>query len=102
MIRIERTKTFRLWLESLDDPRAIERISIRMARLQSGLFGNVKYFSGIGELKIDYGPGYRVYFLKDGNNYVLLLCAGDKSSQRRDIARALDLATEWKAERKGQ
>jgi putative addiction module killer protein len=59
-----------------------------------GLLGDAKYFDGIGELRIDYGPGYRVYFVKRGNAIVILLCGGDKSSQQHDIAKAKELAKE--------
>jgi len=53
-----------------------------------------KYFGGIGELRIDFGPGYRLYFVKRGNAVIILLCGGDKSSQKRDIKKALNMATE--------
>ena len=73
---------------------AVQRITIRVARLQAGLFGDVKFFDGIGELRIDYGPGYRVYFVRRGAVVVLLLCGGDKTTQQRDIAYAKTLAKE--------
>jgi putative addiction module killer protein len=63
-------------------------------RLTLGLFGDAKFFDGIGELRIDYGPGYRLYFMRRGNTVVLLLCGGDKSTQKRDIQRAKELAEE--------
>ena len=64
-------------------------------RLQSGLFGDVKPVGqGLSELRIDYGPGYRVYFLQQGRVVIILLCGGDKGSQRRDIERAQRLAAE--------
>jgi len=56
--------------------------------------GDVKYFDGLGEIRIDYGPGYRLYFVKRGNTVVILLCGGDKDSQRRDINMAKNLAKE--------
>ena len=59
-----------------------------------GLLGDAKYFSGIGELRIDYGPGYRVYFVKRGNTLIVLLCGGDKSTQDKDIKRAMKMAKE--------
>lgn len=70
----------------------------RILRLEAGAFGDVKFFAGIGELRCDFGPGYRVYFAKRGNRIVLLLAGGDKASQRRDIELALRLADEWKDE----
>jgi putative addiction module killer protein len=65
---------------------------VRLDRIELGLLGDAKYFDGIGELRIDYGPGYRVYFVKRGKAIVILLCGGDKSSQQRDIAKARQLA----------
>ena len=63
-------------------------------RLQSGLMGDVKRFDGIGELRVDFGPGYRVYFVQSGKTLIVLLCGGDKSTQKRDIARAKEMAKE--------
>ena len=94
MIEIQQTAHFSKWYLALKDRRAAERIALRLVRLQSGLFGDVKFFDGIGEVRIDYGPGYRVYFVQRGDVLVILLCGGDKSTQRRDIARALDMAKE--------
>lgn len=78
----------------LNDIRAVERIGIRIARVQSGLLGDAKFFDGIGELRIDHGPGYRLYFVKRGNEVVILLCGGDKSTQKRDIKKAIKMAKE--------
>lgn len=94
MIEIQQTAHFPKCYLALKDRRAAERIALRLVRLQSGLFGDVKFFDGIGELRVDYGPGYRVYFVQRGDVLVILLCGGDKSTQRRDIARALDMAKE--------
>ena len=67
----------------------------RLARIgREGHFGDVKYFDGIGELRIDYGPGYRVYFVRLGEMIVILLCGGDKDSQNRDIQLAITMAKE--------
>jgi putative addiction module killer protein len=66
----------------------------RIARIEVGLFGDAKFFDGMGELRIDYGPGYRVYFAPRGAVLVILLCGGDKLSQNRDIERARVLARE--------
>ncbi len=96
MIEIRQTAEFEAWLRGLKDRRARARIYTRLERLESGLFGDVKYFDGIGELRIDYGPGYRAYFLRQGNELILLLCGGDKRRQQRDIARALELAKDYK------
>jgi len=92
MIKILKTDTFSDWFTSLRDERAQARIQVRIDRLSLGLLGDVKFFDGIGELRIDYGPGYRVYFTRKGNEIVLLLSGGDKGSQRRDIERALIMA----------
>ncbi|RWK68247.1 MAG: hypothetical protein EOR45_35535 [Mesorhizobium sp.] len=78
----------------MNDTRAVERIAIRIARVQSGLMGDVKFFDGIGELRIDHGPGYRLYFVNRGNALIILLCGGDKSSQKRDIKKATEMAKE--------
>jgi len=95
MIEVRHTVVFSEWLKSLKDVRAAARIEIRIARVELGNLGDAKFIDGIGELRIDYGPGYRVYFVKRGNTVVILLCAGDKSSQSRDIRRAIEIAREF-------
>ncbi len=95
MREIRQTPIFRKWLDGLADQRAAERIAQRLVRLQSGLFGDVKPVGGgVSELRIDYGPGYRVYFVQQDRVLIILLCGGDKGSQSRDIARARILAAE--------
>lgn len=95
MIELRQTKIFTEWLDGLSDQHATARIAQRLVRLQSGLFGDVKPVGqGLSELRIDYGPGYRVYFLQQGRVVIILLCGGDKGSQRRDIERAQRLAAE--------
>ena len=91
---VRQTPVFRDWFEGLKDRRVQERIVQRIVRLQAGLFGDAKFFDGIGELRIDHGPGYRVYFLKRGAVLIILLCGGDKGSQDRDIRRAKMMAAE--------
>lgn len=93
MIEVRQTTGFRGWLDGLKDGRARERIAQRIVRLQAGLFGDAKFFDGIGELRVDHGPGYRVYFARRGPVVVILLCGGDKATQRRDIERAKVLAS---------
>jgi putative addiction module killer protein len=93
-IDVRQTLEFAEWLRSLKDVRAAKKIAQRIARVQAGLFGDVKYFDGIGELRVDTGPGYRVYFVKNGNTVIVLLCGGDKSSQSKDIAKAREMAKE--------
>jgi putative addiction module killer protein len=94
MFELRETEDFTRWFERLRDDRARSRISRRLAYVETGRMGDVKYFEGIAELRIGYGPGYRVYFAKRGMTIILLLCGGDKSSQGRDIARAKVLAGE--------
>ncbi|TJV06731.1 MAG: type II toxin-antitoxin system RelE/ParE family toxin [Mesorhizobium sp.] len=94
MIEVRQTADFRDWLAGMRDKRAVEKIAIRVARIQSGLMGDVKYFDGIGELRLDVGPGYRLYFVRRGNEVIILLCGGDKSSQGRDIKKAIQMAKE--------
>jgi putative addiction module killer protein len=94
MLEVRQTAEFEKWLKELPDRIAVRRIVQRLVRIQAGLFGDVKYFGGIGELRIDHGPGYRVYFVRRGKVLIVLLCGGDKSSQKRDIARASDMAKE--------
>ncbi|MBF0305854.1 MAG: type II toxin-antitoxin system RelE/ParE family toxin [Alphaproteobacteria bacterium] len=94
MIEVRQTTVFRDWLEGLRDRRARERIVQRIVRLQAGLFGDAKFFDGIGELRVDCGPGYRVYFVRRGAVVIVLLCGGDKDSQSLDIKRAKAFAAE--------
>jgi putative addiction module killer protein len=77
------------WLADLNDERARAKINIRIARMAAGNFGDCKSVGkGIFELRIDYGPGYRLYFARIGHAIVLLLCGGDKRRQSADIHRA--------------
>ncbi|MBN9306119.1 MAG: addiction module antitoxin RelB [Devosia sp. 67-54] len=93
-MKVEQTIEFRRWLIDLKDRRAAKKVNQRILRLEAGNFGDAKYFGKIGELRINYGPGYRLYFARKGDVLVVLLCGGDKSSQDADIARATMLATE--------
>jgi putative addiction module killer protein len=95
LIEVRRTANFDEWLHGLRDRTALARILVRIDRLALGNPGDVRPVGeGVSELRIDYGPGYRVYFARRGATLVLLLCGGDKSSQRRDIEAALILARE--------
>jgi putative addiction module killer protein len=94
MIEVRQTADFTNWLDGLRDAATRLRIAARIRRVEIGNIGDVKYFEGIGELRIDHGPGYRLYFVKVGNAVIILLCGGDKSSQRRDIAKAKQMAKE--------
>lgn len=83
MVEVVTSETFDRWLRRLDDRQARARVLIRLDRLAAGNPGDAKPVgSGISELRIDYGPGYRVYYLRDGARLILLLCAGDKSTSR--------------------
>ena len=93
MIEVRRTEVFDRWLRKLRDREARVRIEVRIDRLALGLAGDVKPVGeGISELRIDYGPGYRVYFIRRGDTVVVLLAGGGKGTQDRDIATAFALA----------
>jgi len=96
-VEIRQTTRFETWLSRLRDERAVARINIRIRRLSLGNPGDVKSVgSGVSELRIDYGPGYRVYYMQQGGMLIILLCGGDKRSQDRDVAVAKSLAAELK------
>ena len=93
MIEIRQTDVFAAWFAGLRDRDARARITVRIRRLSLGNPGDVKPVgAGVSELRIDYGPGYRVYFVRRADIVVVLLCGGDKRTQDRDILRAIDLA----------
>lgn len=97
MIEIRETNVFKKWFMSLNDKNAKARIAVRIRRVSLGNFGDVAPVGkGVSELKINYGAGYRIYFLKHGNFLVILLCGGDKSTQSKDIQQAHELAQELK------
>jgi putative addiction module killer protein len=97
VIEVRQTAVFRDWMADLNDIRARARIADRIDRLTLGNPGDVKSVGeGVSELRIDYGPGYRLYFTRRGQRLVLLLCGGDKSTQNRDIDRAKALLKELK------
>jgi putative addiction module killer protein len=95
MVEIRQTDTYSDWFDGLKDQRAKARIDIRVRRLSLGNPGDVAPVGGgISEMRIPYGPGYRVYFVAHGAMLIVLLCGGDKSTQAADIKRAKELATE--------
>jgi putative addiction module killer protein len=97
MIRMIESDVFATWVLGLRDERARARISLRLRRLKEGNAGDVKPVGeGISELRIDYGPGYRVYFMRRGMEIVILLCGGDKRAQDADIKAAKRIAAEWR------
>lgn len=97
MIELIKTRTFDKWLTGLRDRKAAARILARLDRLAMGNPGDVKPVgSGISEMRIDTGPGYRIYFVQRGPVVIVLLCGGDKTSQDRDIKQAKALAADWR------
>jgi putative addiction module killer protein len=97
MFALHETETFVSWMEGLRDDRAKARIAQRLDRLQRGNPGDVEPVGdGISELRIDYGPGYRVYYCQHGKALYVLLCGGNKRTQQKDIKAAKRLAKELK------
>ena len=95
MIEVRQTERFRNWLTGLRDERARARILKRLDRAQAGNLGDIAPVGdGVSEMRIFYGPGYRVYFVQRGKALIALLCGGDKSSQAADIEEAKELAKE--------
>ncbi len=95
-MQLKWTVEFQDWIDHLRDRRAQAIIDARIARLRERNFGQTRSLdSGLSELKIDFGPGYRIYFTRRGDLLVVLLCGGDKSSQTRDIARARALLEQF-------
>lgn len=93
---VRRTEEFAIWLSSLRDKQGRAKILARIDRLEDGNPGKTRSLgSGVVEMKIDFGPGYRVYYIQRGEVMILLLCGGDKSSQDKDIQRAKVLAAEY-------
>lgn len=90
-------RPFAEWLYSLSDRNTAARVQIRLERLRLGNFGDARSLGkGLSELRIDIGPGYRVYFTVEGKSVVLLLCGGDKTTQQRDIRRAREYLTDYR------
>jgi putative addiction module killer protein len=96
MVELKQTETFGKWFAKLRDVRAVTAITLRLTRLAYGHAGDAEPVGkGVSELRIHYGPGYRVYFQRRGETIIVLLCGGDKGSQARDIETALRLSDEW-------
>jgi putative addiction module killer protein len=96
-ITIRRTEVFSAWLRGVPDKQTRNVITARLGRLAQGNPGDAKSAGGgVWELRIDFGPGYRVYYVQRGSTIVLILCGGDKSTQKADILRVRRLAAEWK------
>lgn len=95
MFEVIESPVFQTWMESLRDQQARSRVAARITRMAQGNFGDWKSIQGaLSELRIDYGPGYRLYFTRRGRKLILLLCGGDKRTQAADIKRALRMVKE--------
>ena len=96
MFEIIKTETFDAWLAGLKDRQAVQRVLARLDRVRLGNLGDAKFLrDGVSEMRIDYGAGYRLYFTKREGVLVILLCAGDKRTQDKDIEAAIQLAKHW-------
>ena len=99
MIEVCQSEAFASWLGDLNDERARAKIAVRIRRLSLGNFGDVKPVGeGVSEARIDYGPGYRLYFVRRGKEVIVLLCGGDKRTQAEDIKSAKAMAKQLKSE----
>jgi putative addiction module killer protein len=97
MFEIIQSETFKRWRDGIKDRQALARINARIRRLAGGNPGDVKPVrAGVSELRIDYGPGYRVSFIRRGPLVIVLLAGGDKRTQDADIERAIAISEEWK------
>jgi putative addiction module killer protein len=93
MIEVRQTGQFSAWLNCLRDANAVARIAARIRRMETGNAGDSKSVGrGVREMRVDYGPGYRIYYLHRGSQIVILLCGGDKGTQQQDIKQAQKLA----------
>lgn len=99
MLEVLKSAAFQKWFDGLRDRQARARIDARIGRMRQGNCGDAKLLAGTGgvrELRVDYGAGYRVYFVQRGTTLAILLCGGDKRTQDADIRRAAEMAIEWK------
>ena len=97
MIEVVQSATFRGWLRGLRDRRALARIGARIDQVAEGNLGDTRSVGdGVREMRIHYGPGYRLYYIRRGATVIVLLCGGDKDTQRRDIRLAKRLAAYWR------
>lgn len=95
------TNPYKDWFDGLDTQAAV-KIAVVIARLELGNTSNIKWFDGIGEYVLDWGPGYRIYLAKDGEKLIILFGGGTKKKQQKDIDRAKELHAEYKARKKKQ
>ena len=97
MLEIIHSSSFSKWLSKLADRQAVARIQVRIRRMSLGTLGDIKLVGeGVSEARIDYGPGYRLYFVRRGLLVIVLLCGGTKGTQQKDIARAIEIANDWR------
>jgi putative addiction module killer protein len=97
-IRADGSSLFKVWFNKLN-VQAAAKVSVALARIEQGNTSNIKWFSGLGEYIIDWGPGYRIYLLQDGEKLIVLLGGGTKRQQQRDINRAKELLQEYRRRR---
>lgn len=97
-IRADGSIPFKQWFNKLN-VQAAAKVSVALARMEQGNTSNIKWFSGLGEYIIDWGPGYRIYLLQDGDELIVLLGGGTKRQQQRDINRAKELLQEYRLRR---
>ncbi len=98
-IKIDGSNPYKDWFDGLD-AQAAAKISVAKVRLELGNTSNIKWFEGIGEYKINWGPGYRIYLAQDGKNLIVLFGGGTKKKQQADIERAKELFKEYKTRKK--
>lgn len=97
VIEVFESDAFKRLISGLRDRRAAARINARLRSVSMGNLGDTRSVGeGVSEMRIHYGPGYRLYFKREGETVVVLLCGGDKDSQQRDIARAKEMAKDWR------
>ncbi|GAB1394790.1 type II toxin-antitoxin system RelE/ParE family toxin [Rhodocyclaceae bacterium] len=97
MFEIIQSESFQCWLSGLKDRQAVARIHARLDRAAGGNLGDVKPArEGVSEMRVDYGPGYRLYFIRRGPLLIVLLAGGDKRTQDADIERAIRIAQDWR------
>jgi len=101
-IKIKKTTVYRKWYAKINDKRLKNIIRNRLSQIKKGLFGEIRPERGVSEIVIDYGPGYRIYFIKSGQTVVILLCGGDKSKQSSYIIKANEMAEELKKRLKNE
>lgn len=98
-VREDKSQPYKDWFNTLS-PQAAAKVAVAKLRMELGNTSNIKWFDGMGEYVIDWGPGYRIYLVKDGDTLIVLLGGGTKRGQQRDIDRAKELLAEYKARKK--